>query len=78
MLMSMSWRFAGGPILARYSMLADGCFLRHILLPSVLQGFIIREIPPQFENRIMVRVYVRSIVQKSSILLAGTGVWIVL
>ena len=38
----------------------------------------IRESPPQFENRIMARVYVRNIthsVPKSSILLAGTGVW---
>ena len=42
----------------------------------------IRESPPQFENRIMARVYVRSIarstmynVPKRSILFAGTGVW---
>ena len=44
----------------------------------------IRESPPQFENRIMPRVYIRSItrsvmlrycVPKSSILLARTGVW---
>ena len=34
----------------------------------------IRESPPQFENRIMARVYVRYYVPKSSILLAGTGV----
>ena len=39
----------------------------------------IRESPPQSENRIMARVYVRSITrstmyQKSSILLAGTSV----
>ena len=38
------------------------------------------ESPPQFENRMMAWVYVRSITrstmyQKSSILLAGTGVW---
>ena len=41
----------------------------------------IRESPPQFRNRIMARVYLRSIIarstmyQKSSILLAKTGVW---
>ena len=40
----------------------------------------IPESPPQFENRIMTWVYVRSITrsmlyQKSSILLARTGVW---
>ena len=45
----------------------------------------IRKSPPQFENRIMARVYVWRItrstmllctnVPKSSILLAGTGVW---
>ena len=40
----------------------------------------IRESPPQFENRIMARMYVRSITrstmyQKCSILLAGTGIW---
>ena len=40
----------------------------------------IRESPPQSENLIMARVYVRSITrrtmyQKSFILLAGTGVW---
>ena len=39
----------------------------------------ILESPPQFENRIMARVYVRSITRKTmyrnrSILLAGTGV----
>ena len=38
------------------------------------------ESPPQFENRIMAQVYVRSITrstmyQKSSILLAGSDVW---
>ena len=46
----------------------------------LLFHYIIRESPPQFENRIMARVYVRSITrstmyQKSSTLLAGTGVW---
>ena len=41
----------------------------------------IRESPPQFENQILARVYVRIItrstlyVPKSSISLAGTGVW---
>ena len=39
----------------------------------------IRECPPQFENRIMARVYVRSITRsmyrKAPLLLAGTGVW---
>ena len=42
---------------------------------------VIRENPPQFESLTMARVYVRSIthstscVPKSSILLAGTGLW---
>ena len=40
---------------------------------------LIRESPPQFENRIMARVYVRSITRSTmyqcSILLARTGVW---
>ena len=43
--------------------------------------FCIRESPPHFKNRIMGRVYVRSITRSTmyqnwhSILLAGTGIW---
>ena len=33
----------------------------------------IRESLSQFENRIMTRVYIRSIIRSSSVLLAGTG-----
>ena len=43
------------------------------------QEELIRESPPQFENRIMARVYVRSITRSTMYqkapFLAGTGVW---
>ena len=42
----------------------------------IMRDHSIRESPSQFEYRIMTRMYIHSAMnQKSSVLLAGTGVW---
>ena len=63
-----------GPSVSSQAQVLQG-FICLIITITMYSTCIIRESTPQFENRIMAREHVRSIVPKSSILLASTGVW---